>query len=83
MKKYTIFFVLIIMAISACGNTPEQAVEPQVITTVVVEDQQVGNANTNTNGKAKSSDSPTGGRWSWKDCSRSVKRSTRPSPSSS
>ena len=50
MKKYTIFFVLIIMAvaISACGNTPEQVEEPQVITTAVVEDQQVGNANNST-----------------------------------
>ena len=43
MKKYTVFFVLIIMAaaISACGNTPEQVEEPQVITNVVVEDEQV------------------------------------------
>jgi len=50
MKKYTIFFILIIMAatISACGNTPEQVEEPQVITTAVVEDQQVGNANNST-----------------------------------
>jgi len=50
MKKYTISFVLIIMAvaISACGNTPEQVEEPQVITTVVVEDQQAGNTNNST-----------------------------------
>ena len=50
MKKYTIFFVLIIMtvAVSACGNTPEQVIEPQVITTVVAEDQQVGNTNNST-----------------------------------
>ena len=47
MKKYTVFFVLIIMAaaISACGNTPEQVEEPQVITNIVVEDEQVENTN--------------------------------------
>lgn len=47
MKKYVVFFVLIIMAtaVSACGNTPEQVEEPQVITTVVAEDQQVENTN--------------------------------------
>jgi len=45
MKKYISFIVLIIMAvaISACGNTPEQVEEPQVITTVVAEDQQIEN----------------------------------------
>jgi hypothetical protein len=50
MKKYTVFFVLIIMAFafSACGNTPEQVEEPQIVTTVVVEDQQVGNGNNST-----------------------------------
>jgi len=64
MKKYTIFLVLIIMAvaISACGNTPEQVEEPQVITTVVVEDQQAGNANTNTNEDANNSTSKGGGQ---------------------
>ena len=47
MKKYTVFFVLIIMAaaIGACGNTPEQVEEPQVITSIVVEDEQVENTN--------------------------------------
>jgi hypothetical protein len=44
MKKYTVFFVLI----SACGNTPEQVEDPQVITTVVVEDQQIGDADNST-----------------------------------
>jgi len=50
MKRYTIFFVLIIMTtvISACGNTPEQVEEPQVITTVVVEGQQGGSQNNST-----------------------------------
>lgn len=50
MKKYTVFFVLIIMAaaISACGNTPEQVEEPQVITNVVIEDEQVENTNIST-----------------------------------
>ena len=50
MKKYVIFFVLIIMAVAicACGNAPEQVEEPRVITTVVVEEQQVGNANNST-----------------------------------
>jgi len=50
MKKYTVFFVLIIMvaAVSACGNTPKQVEQPQVITTVVAEDQQVENANIST-----------------------------------
>ncbi len=50
MKKYTVFFVLIIMAaaISACGNAPGQMEEPQVITTTVAEDQQVENTNVST-----------------------------------
>ncbi len=50
MKKYTIFFVLIItaVAISACGNAPEQVEEPQVITTAAVEDKRVGNVNNST-----------------------------------
>ena len=48
MKKYTIFLVLIIFAgvISACSNTPEQAEEPQILTTVIEEDQQVETDNT-------------------------------------
>ena len=37
--------------ISACGNTPGQVEEPQVITTVVVEDHQIGTANTNGSGQ--------------------------------
>jgi len=50
MKKYTVFFGLIIMAaaISACGNTPEQVEQPQVITTVVAEDQQIENTSVST-----------------------------------
>ncbi len=50
MKKYISFIVLIIIAvaISACGNTPEQVEEPQVITTVVAEDQQVENTDVST-----------------------------------
>ncbi|MDO9546815.1 MAG: DUF2202 domain-containing protein [Pelolinea sp.] len=51
MKKYTIFLVLIIFAsvISACSNTPEQAEAPQVLTSVIEEDQQVETANTTVN----------------------------------
>jgi len=50
MKKYISFIVLLIMAvaISACGNTPEQVEEPQVITTVVAEEQQIENTNVST-----------------------------------
>ena len=50
MKKYAVFFVLIIMAaaISACGNIPEEVEEPQVTTNVVVEDEQIENANNST-----------------------------------
>ena len=50
MKKYSVFLVLIIIAaaISACGNTPEQVEQPQVITTVAAEDQQVENTSVST-----------------------------------
>ena len=51
MKKYTIFLILIIFAgvISACSNTPQQAEAPQILTTVIEEDQQVETANTTVN----------------------------------
>lgn len=50
MKKYISFIVLIIMAvaISACGNTPDQMEDPQVITTVAAEEQQIENVNVST-----------------------------------
>ena len=64
MKKYTILFVFIIMAvaISACGNTPDQVEESQVVTTISVEDQQVRNANTNTEGNSNNSTSKGSGQ---------------------
>ena len=57
MKKYIVFFVLIILAVavSACAIDPSSINEPQVLTTFSDETRQVGNENSNSNENANNS----------------------------